>query len=65
MGLGPTVCCRCLVFADSLVGPNDHRCPVCKKDDDLEYLWLMTNSQQTQVENNSKFYRFVRGKDND
>ena len=33
--------------------------------DAVDYLWLLTENEQTQIENNSKFYRFVEGKIND
>lgn len=62
MGLGPTICCRCQVFADRSA-PNEDRCPVCGRDDDLEYLWMFTEEQQAKVLANSKFYRFVLGED--
>ena len=63
MGLGPTICCRCQVFANSMVGPNDYRCPVCGQDDDLEYLWMFTEEHQAKIHANSKFIRFVQGPD--
>lgn len=62
MGLGPTICCRCQVFAQRIKN-NEDRCPVCNKDDDLEYLWMFTEEQQEKVFANSKFYRFVAGED--
>ena len=62
MGLGPTICCRCEIFA---VGKsnNEYHCPQCGRDDDLEYLWMFTEEQQERVHNNSKFFRFVLGED--
>ena len=63
VGLGPTICCRCQVFANLLVGPNDYRCPVCGQEDDLEYLWMFTEEQQKKIYNNTRFYRFVLGND--
>lgn len=62
MGLGPTICCRCQVFALRDAN-NDDRCPACGKNDDLEYLWMFTEEHQEKVLANSKFYRFVLGED--
>lgn len=62
VGLGPIVCFRCDIFAVE-DEHNDYHCPLCGRDDDLEYQWLMSEDRQKRVENNSKLYRFTAGED--
>jgi len=67
MGLGPLVCVECKLYTNLVKtndGPGEWTCPCCGTDA-VDYLWLLTETEQTQIANNSKFYRFVSGKDND
>lgn len=67
MGLGPLVCDECRVFAQDRStnqwGGYRWLCPSCGNEDVLEYLWMYTEEQQRIIENNTKFYRFVEGKE--
>lgn len=63
VGLGPVVCPSCMIFVDTEhMSHTLWRCSSCGTDA-LEYLWLFTEEEQRQIHTNSKFIRFVEGRD--
>jgi hypothetical protein len=64
VGLGPVVCPSCMIYAHAPLEKNwkEWRCTACGTDV-LEYLWLFTDEEQKTINSNSKFYRFVEGKE--
>ena len=70
MGLGPLICPECMVYAkleqdehQDGYGPREYVCPACGNDHTMEYLWMFTEDEQKTIESNTRFYRFVEGKE--
>ena len=59
--MGPLLCVDCEIFArDNELLEDYYRCPRCGGDT-LEYLWMYTEEEQARIRATDKFYRFVKG----
>ena len=61
MGLGPPVCTDCRVIGE-IIG-DTWTCPMCYSIRLGSHLWEYTKEYQQQFEANTRFARFMRGRD--
>jgi len=61
MGLGPPVCTKCMVIGQ--LSGGTWVCPVCYSVRLGNHLWEFTEEYQKRFEDNTKFMKFVQGKD--
>ena len=69
MGLGPTVCRKCMVYTAYKPHPTiegrqgTHYCPICLNENykDQVHLWTLSDDEQEAVYDNTEFLRFMQG----
>lgn len=61
MGMGPPVCTKCMVIAELI--DNIWTCPECYSIRLGAHLWEYTDEYQKQFKDNTKFIKFVKGKE--
>lgn len=64
MGLGPPVCMKCRVFYE-FKNSYGWECPICKINDPNHRGLFECGIDKEELENNLKFYNFVKGKSNE
>jgi len=61
MGVGPPVCDKCIVIAE--LRNETWACPICYSIRLPNHLWEYTEEHQKKLEDNTKFIKFVKGKE--
>ena len=64
MGLGPPVCMKCRVLYE-FKHSYGWECPICKTNDPEHKGLFECGISEEDLENNLKFYNFVKGKSNE
>jgi len=67
VGLGPSVCTKCMVYASYRKHPTDEKrqgtwyCPICGSED-TGHLFEVPEARWPEIDDNTIFYKFAAGK---